>query len=648
MWITGRQKTKEIPDISLNKQFLELKGELDNQTARITLARFLKNNLKLACDLLLGINIEKFQEVTLKGFFEKNFSMLVWGRGSGKTFVAALFCILQCIFEPGTKIIIASANFRTARRLFMEIDKILSSKSAFLARQCFGKTQKRNDEYMLPVLQPGGGSIIAVPLSGENLRGYRASVLILDEFLLIPKDIVERVLMPFLNSPLDVAERIKIREIEDDMIKKGLLKENERMVFENINKMIALSSASFTFEYLYETYSLWSDIIENPELLESGDGRIGEDTAEVMKNSTYFISQLSYEYLPEHMLDAGAIQLAKNGGMSQSAFDREYRAHFVDGGDGYFSPKKMMYCTIPNGEYPTAKVVGDSDKKYILAIDPSLSASKSSDYFAMSILELDEENNQATLVHGYQKAGTSIQDHIKYFYYVLTHFKIVFIIIDHAGGDQFIEAANGSALFQKNKLRVDFVDFDSEKEGHDYIQELQKLKDQYNLENNKICYKRYFTSNFLRRANEYLQSCIDHKKIWFASQAAAHEDTFMRINELQNLPFEYVFPKGIDDAPEDKMERDKVGARDFIEQQDFIIRDTKEQCALIQVSTTSRGTQSFDMPSHLRRLQSATKPRKDNYSTLMLANWAARCYFDLFSEKSNKTNEYYDFNPFFL
>lgn len=572
-----------------------------------------------------------------------------WANGfiNHNSWLTAVFCILQCIFEPGTKIVIASANFRTARRLFMEVDKLLNANGAYLARQCFLKTNKRNDEYLMPVAMPGGGTIIAVPLSGENLRGYRASVLIVDEFLLVPKDTVERVLMPFLNSPLDVAERIRVREIEDDMIRNGSLKESERMAFKNMNKMMILSSASYTFEYLYETYALWSDIIENPELLANTD-KVSEDAAEIMKDSTYFISQLSYQYLPEHMLDAGAIQLAKNGGMSQSAFDREYRAIFVDGGDGYFSPKKMLSCTIANGEYPTTKAIGDPGKKYILAIDPSLSASKTSDYFAMSIIELDEEKNQGILVHGYQKAGASIQDHIKYLYYVLKHFNIVFIIIDHAGGDQFIEAANGSALFTKNDMTLDFVDFNSDTEGHDYILELQKLKDNYNVESRKICYKRFFTSNFLRRANEYLQSCIDHKRIWFASQASAHEDTFAQIQRLDNLPFELIFPKGIEDAPDDAIEKMKVGIRDFIEQQDFILRDTKEQCALIQVTTTSRGTQSFDMPNHLRRLNTATKPRKDNYSTLMLANWATRCYFDLFSEKSNKGDGYYEFEPFFV
>jgi hypothetical protein len=643
MWEVGNQDII-IPERHFNEDLVEMRGEMDDATARITLAKFLKSNIGLTTELFLGIKLEKYQEITIKAMFNRNFSMLTWGRGASKSFCAAVFCILQCIFEPGTKILIASANFRTSRRLFMEIDKMLNSKDASLAKQCFKDPVKRNDEYVYPVEQPNGGSITAIPLGGENTRGYRASVLIIDEFLLMPKDIVERVLMPFMSSPLDVAERIRVREVEDQMIKAGRMQEKDRTVFKNMNKMITLSSASYTFEYLFELYSIWSDIIRDPNILADSE-KIGEDRMEAMKNSTYFVSQMSYESLPEHMIDQGVIQLAKSGGISHSAFLREYCARFVDGGDGYFSPKKMTLCTVPNGQYPTTKIVGDRDKKYVLAIDPSFSASKSSDYFAMALLELNEEDGTSVYIHGYQKAGTSIQDHIKYFYYLLTHFNISLIIIDNAGGDQFIEAANGSAIFKAKGMKVGFFEFNSDKEGDEYNEMLKEAKSQYNIDTKTICIKQYFTSSFIGRANGYLQSCIDHKRVWFASASCAHPDIVNQMFSL-NIPIEYIYPKGIDDAPDDALERAKLGIRDFMEQQDFIIKDTKDQCALIQVSSTARGTQSFDLPGHLRRLTSANKPRKDNYSALMLGNWAVKVYFDLNSERAEKPK--YNFTPFFL
>jgi len=50
---------------------------------------------------------------------------------------------------------------------------------------------------------------------------------------------------------------------------------------------------------------------------------------------------------------------------------------------------------------------------------------------------------------------------------------------------------------------------------------------------------------------------------------------------------------------------------------------------LTEHSSTARGTQSFDLPQHLKRSSSANKARKDNYSALLLANWALKCYNDI-------------------
>ena len=65
---------------------------------------------------------------------------------------------------------------------------------------------------------------------------------------------------------------------------------------------------------------------------------------------------------------------------------------------------------------------------------------------------------------------------------------------------------------------------------------------------------------------------------------------------------------------------------------------TKKQCALIEVST-AKGTQTFDLPQHLRST-SANRARRDNYTTLMLANWAVKCYFEMQHNKE-------DFLPLF-
>ena len=86
---------------------------------------------------------------------------------------------------------------------------MVNSKGAELLAQAFSmRPSKRNDQYEWQI---NGGSITAVPLSGEKIRGFRANILVLDEYLLLPEETIKTVLMPFLVAPQDMAERIKVQ-----------------------------------------------------------------------------------------------------------------------------------------------------------------------------------------------------------------------------------------------------------------------------------------------------------------------------------------------------------------------------------------------------------------------------------------------------
>jgi hypothetical protein len=401
--------------------------------------------------------------------------------------------------------------------------------------------------------------------------------------------------MPFLVAPQNMKERLEIRQQEDELIEKGLMTEGERIVFENTSKMIALSSASYTFENLFRTYKDWIEKIKSKD----------------EERTKYFISQMGYEALPEEMIDNTIIEEAKSGGSSHSSFLREYCAQFTDGSDSYFSARKMHECTIPDGESPTVRVKGEAGKRYILGIDPSFSNSPASDYFAMSMLEIDDETNQGALVHSYAIAGGDLKDHIKYLDYLRSSFNLVMIVIDNAGY-QFIDSCNESDSFTKAN-EINFLEFNSDKEGLEYDMEVKRLRRNYNQEEGKICFKQNFSSNWLRKANEQLQADIDHKRIWFASRATANGPIFDAM-VLERVPVNLT---GHDTL------------LDLIEFQDSWVYQTKKQCAIVEVKSTAKGTQSFDLPQHLKRSTSANRARKDNYTTLMLANWGLKCYNDM-------------------
>jgi hypothetical protein len=604
---------REVKDV--NAELSQLKGFLNDKEAKISLAKFLRANLGFSTELISGVKLAAYQEIHLKAMMNRNFNMCVFGRGCGKSFMGAVFCFLQCVFEPNTKILIAGPTFRTARFIFNNLEKIVQSPGAELLSQCFGVKAKRNDQFEWQI---NGGSIVAIPLNGEKIRGFRANILVLDEFLLLPEEIIKNVLMPFLVAPQNMKERMEIREFEDKLISEGLMKEEDRMVFENTSKMIALSSASYTFENLYKTYNEWSEKINSKERGEA----------------TYFVSQLSYEALPEEMIDKTIIEEAQAGGSSHSGFLREYCAQFTDGSDSYFNAKKMEECTLKAGERPHTLMKGDPNKKYILGIDPNMSDSPNADYFAMAVMELDEEKKQGILVHTYAGLGT-LKNHVNYLYYILTNFNIVFMILDNAGADTFLAACNESELFKKHKINIKTLEMNTELEGQDYDAMIRNAKNQYNLEDRKIAFNQVFTSTFIRKANEYLQACIDYKKVWFASRTASDENFFNETVNL-NIPIDLM-------KIEDKKDWTVL---DFIENQDDFIYQTKKQCVLIEHSATSRGTQSFDLPQHLKRSASANKARKDNYSAFMLANWAIKCYNDMMS--TQKIEQSSTFSPIML
>ena len=601
MWYCPDKYKKEIPDA--NSELMKLEGTLEEKEARISLAKFLSSNLGITTELLSGIKLAPYQEITLKGMMNRNFSMCVWGRGCGKTFIASVFCFLQCIFNPGTKILIAGPTFRTARFIFTNLEKLVRSKGAELLQQAFStKPSKRNDQFEWSI---NGGTITAIPLNGEKIRGFRANILVLDEFLLLPEELINTVLMPFLVAPQDMKERLEIRAIEDDLIKKNKMPEEDRMVFENNSKMIALSSASYTFENLYKTYREWTNKIYSDEI----------------SDANYFISQMGYEALPKEMIDETVIEEAQDGGASHSSFLREYCAQFTDGSDSYFSAKKMHLCTIPDGESPTTLIRGKSGAKYILGIDPSFSNSPSSDFFAMSLLEVSEDIGDGTLVHSYAVAGGDLKQHINYLYYLYTNFNIELIVIDNAGY-QFLDSCNESENFVNAGINLKFLDFEAAKEGEDYNKEIRRLKRDLNKSDHKICFKQNFTSDFLRKANEHLQAAIDHKKLWFASRTTANGSAFDKQSNY-NINLKLV-------------EENNIG--EFIETQDTLVYSTKKQCALVEVKTTAKGTQTFDLPQHLKRSTSPHRARKDNYTTLMLANWGLKCYNDKKATNENEIN----------
>lgn len=599
---------------NINEELLKIKGHLDEQDAKYHLHNFLRENITFTTNLISGVDLFPFQHLAIKSMLETDYFLGIWSRGMSKSFSTAIYAFLDAIFNQGVQIGILAATFRQSKMIFEKIEDIARSPSAQFLTQCITKKSKKNDQW---TLQIGESRIIALPLGdGSKLRGFRFHRIIIDEFLLMPEHIYNEVILPFLSVVQNPTEREKVRKVEDEMIAKGKMEEKDRYKWPN-NKLIALSSASYKFEYLYKVYETFENLILN------GAPHAQKDT------SNRVIMHFSYDVAPKALYDQNLINQSKQT-MSQSQFDREFNAIFTDDSSGFFKTSTMAECTIKDGEAPNIEVAGDKGSKYLLAFDPSWAESESSDDFAIQLFKLNDNSKTGTLVHSYAVPGLKMQDHINYFHYLITNFNVVCIVGDYGGGVQFMQAANASEQFNKSKIKIQEItsDFDN---SENYQESLLDAKNQYNLEDKKICILRKPTSDWIRRANELLQANFDHKKIWFASRPL-DENYHMQIKKdipLKDLIF----------MPNQKevLGRGASNIIDFVDHQYDMINYTKTQCALIQVASSPQGNQTFGLPHNLRRQSGPSKTRKDSYSALILGNWMIKTYYDFTTAKSDPT-----------
>lgn len=599
-WNIGRQF--QIKTTNFNKEVIALTKDINDLEAKITLAQFLRHNLGFSFKMLSGFDLLPIQEIIIRAILLKDFSLIVAGRGFSKSTILSVLSIIYPMFYPNSSMCIVSSNFRNARRILEASEKIVEGKKAGLLRKCFTENLRRSNDIYKWKLN-NNSDVFALPLStGDGLRGTRCHFLTVDEKLLISKEIEDIILKPFLTVKQNVQEENEIKKAEDELIKRGVLKESERMSFPK-NKYAAFSSASFQFQHLYQTYQDYLKAINNPS----------QD-----KNApSYFVMRASYEAIPEGQLfDMTAINDAKkDGGENTEVFKREYRAIFTNANDGYFNVRKLHDCTVPDGDVPTVQLQGDKDAEYILTIDTSYSQSKSSDYFAMSIFLISKEQRKIFQVHTYARAGGNLKDHYNYLTYLLTHFNIVFIGID-ASGDEFIHSYNESVIAKEANIKLNFIDAEFDDDTN-YLEELDKAKLSYNVLNRTLVYGMKPQSSIIRKANENLQAQIEASKVWFASKMDADQKNAER---YKNLIGKFAIKNKNDE---------EFGIIDFIEDQNYWINETKAQVGLIEVKATVLGTLQFDLPQSLKRSDSPNRARKDCYTALLLGNMAATHYFNL-------------------
>jgi len=145
----------------------------------------------------LGLNLRRFQEIILCMMFRYNNFIYLAGRGVGKTWLLAVFASIYSVLYPGAVIRVAAKTRGQAAELIDKIKKDLFDSSPYLRMEVEEVKDNPSECYILFK----NGSLIDVVTSSQTSRGKRAHILIVDEYRMVSKVIIDTVLENFLKDP---------------------------------------------------------------------------------------------------------------------------------------------------------------------------------------------------------------------------------------------------------------------------------------------------------------------------------------------------------------------------------------------------------------------------------------------------------------
>lgn len=264
-----------------------------------------KNPHKFAKDFV-GMQLFLYQKLLLYMMNVSNVFMYIAARGAGKSYLIAVYCVIRAILYPGTLVVIASGTKKQASLIISE--KIVNLYNSYEAvRAEIGDIRNIKTGANESSVTFKNGSKITAVTSSDGSRGYRGNILILDEFRIIPRDIVQDVLLPFLNVMRQPPY---------------LLKPEYRNHPKEQNKTIYISSA------WYKSHWSWDSFKE--VLNDMMDGKKAFTTA-----TTYALSVF------EGLLDPEQARNDRDK-YDRSKWDMEYEALFVGENDNsYFKLKEI-------------------------------------------------------------------------------------------------------------------------------------------------------------------------------------------------------------------------------------------------------------------------------------------------------------------
>lgn len=458
--------------------------------------------------------IRPFQQVLITFMFRFNNFMTIASRGMGKSMIVAAFLCAYCTLYPGVKVCIAAGQRGQSINVLLKIVEEFMPQSPNLRNEIL----KTNTSPSEGFIYWKNGSVIKVVTARDSARSARANIIIMDEFRLIDKGVVDKVLRKFKAGQ----RRPNFYNKEEYSDK---VEENKAKYPKEPNKEIYLSSAYYKYHWSWAKFkAFFKSMIKGESYMVVGF------PYQLPVYEGYYPEEQIREEMQEDDFDSIAWSMEMDSlffGSSEKAF---YNFETVD------KIRKIQRALYPKPYYA---LLNDSKYKY----EPKRNGEIR--LLSMDIATQGGSKNDATCFTLMQLLPTSSNQYIRNVLYITT--------LD--GGHTFDQALKARRLFED--FDCDYIIVDTNGVGIGVFDNLviEQVDDERNTvypawscinndkmaerckdpEAEKVIYSIKATAKFNSDAAVYLRDCIKRGKLRLLINEIDSNDILNRSKAFQNL-----------------------------------------------------------------------------------------------------------------
>lgn len=348
-------------------------------------AAFYRKNPQRFVAEYLNIKLKLFQKILIYMMMVSTNFMYIASRGSGKTWLVSLYCVVRCILFPGTKICIVSGYKSQSLECIQKIEEDFMKNYSWGSINLCAEISDISTSINNAHCEFRNGSWVKIVTASDAARHNRANIVCVDEFRMVDLNILNTVIRKFLTAPRSP----------------GYLSKPEYEHLAERNCELYMSSAWFTSHWSYKKLQTYFSLMLNDK-------------------KKYFCCGLPYQLaIKEGLLFREQVEdEMSEADFDATSFSMEMGALWLgDSDDAFFkfddiSPRrKLKHSYFPLEIYKAHRIKIPPlalNERRILSVDVALMASK-------------KHNNDAAALIINSAIPTERSDYISNIVYIETH-----------------------------------------------------------------------------------------------------------------------------------------------------------------------------------------------------------------------------------